>query len=230
MLNKSHQRQKDKRPSSSKQFLFQPALLPDCIVAHVVIPYLLPVFRENDCQKELEKAIQVLTSCKSWKSLLLQSMGVNKEPKQVRQNCIRFLCYPYDRDGMLRKKGISDNMILWHWDQKISCGSKIQYGHDFDWFCNAMNRFCFLEKKKTHLKINQEEALKSSSRQGCLDVVHLLIERKIDLHLQDDYALVYASDNGHLPVVTFLIEKKANLHAQDDMLFDTQVKKDTCRW
>jgi hypothetical protein len=46
--------------------------------------------------------------------------------------------------------------------------------------------------------------LVTASREGCLEVVRLLLENGADVHAYDDEALRWASENGNLKVVALL--------------------------
>ncbi len=72
------------------------------------------------------------------------------------------------------------------------------------------------------IHIGNDEALKSASQYGHLDIVRYLVGLKPDganIHIDNDIALRLASENGHLDIVRYLVELKpdgGDIHTRDE--------------
>jgi ankyrin repeat protein len=90
---------------------------------------------------------------------------------------------------------------------------------------NAVDLEAKLVKRKTqgwsheallNIVIVNKVELGDASKEGCIEVVRLLLENGADIHVQKDYSLRLASFYGHVEVVRLLLESGADVHADDD--------------
>jgi ankyrin repeat protein len=74
----------------------------------------------------------------------------------------------------------------------------------------------FLIEKGANIHAKNDYALRCSSGNGHIEIVKFLIEKGANIHAKDDYAIRYSSENGHIEVVKLLVQNGANIHADDD--------------
>jgi len=79
----------------------------------------------------------------------------------------------------------------------------------------------YLVKQGTNIHNLADAALRSSSQQGHLDIVKYLVEQRADIHVLCDAPLRLASDNGHLDVVKYLLDKGGNTSTLIDKALDS---------
>jgi hypothetical protein len=74
----------------------------------------------------------------------------------------------------------------------------------------------YLVERRVDVHTTNDLALTRACQYGRLEVVKYLVEKGVDIHADNQWFLQSACEYGHLEVVKYLVEKGADVHAQND--------------